>query len=184
MAEAEIEFSCVHPGIYLTTMEDPNLNTSESSTNISSSAWSRDALPVIIIPPACEQLLTIVYVPETVEHLNAIALIKSSDSRSNIYSVHLKGVVGLSKLSIEPDNCLDVHFGVCEVFGRWFKEIVLVNGGNIAVSFQLQVSALDPMVGSEVISIEPLSGVIGLGASVSVKVSVDLVPTTALISSF
>ncbi|KAJ3359643.1 hypothetical protein GGF32_009093 [Allomyces javanicus] len=118
-AEAQVSLLSYHPSIFL-----------------------NQTAPVI--PPKTLQHLHVVFRPTFIETLNTKLFIKSSDSRSDVFLVKVKGHVGVSSLSVSPlDQFQNLDFGTCLVNGTYKKTFKLRNMGNIPVSFNL-VLVQDP----------------------------------------
>jgi hypothetical protein len=158
-AEAQVEFKCHHSGIKL------------EATSLAGNTTS---------------YITIIYHPTIIETLDIKVFIKSSDSRGDYSMVHLRGIVGIPKLVMEPADIFEnFDFGVCptnQLHVRYFK---MKNEGNIPLSFisELHTNYDRAVVNPEflntgykaallpVINIEPTRGDLPVGESVLLKIS-------------
>ncbi|KAJ3226712.1 hypothetical protein HK099_004322 [Clydaea vesicula] len=160
-AEAHVMLNCHHKGI---TLEKGDL---------------------VVIPPYSAQSINIVYIPLTVEFLDIKVFLRSSDSRGDYFMVHLKGLVGVPKLTTYPiisDENMD--FGVCRTHQTHAKEFKMTNDGNIPLNF---TSSLELLQVSQIVrygfvsaaierndvsavKIEPVEGHLPVGQSVIIKI--------------
>lgn len=132
--------------------------------------------PCIRLEPDCVTLLpksrhevNIVYNPTAVEKLLSKAIIQSADGRGEKFVIALRGDVGIPKLVLYPlDSLKHLDFGVCKINELTTKTMTLVNEGNIDITFQFIIQR-GPAVDKEVFSIEPQTGLLGVGDKCDVK---------------
>ncbi|KAJ3333298.1 hypothetical protein HDU76_009624 [Blyttiomyces sp. JEL0837] len=154
-ADAHVIFSCHHPAIQL-----------EGGNN-----------GEVVIPPLSQKTLVLIYTPSVVEYLDVKAFLRSSDTRGDYFMLHLKGSVGVPKLTIMPTNILQsLNFGVCAVNSPHKKSFAMKNDGNINLTFEL---VLELVVANteeygitkaviprrSIVTIEPTNGVLVVGES-------------------
>ncbi|KAJ3356100.1 hypothetical protein HDU91_005601, partial [Kappamyces sp. JEL0680] len=166
-AEALIDFECNHADVTIDTSLE-------------------NALQVL---PNQTKTLTILYQPQVVERLSVKAFVKSSDNRGETFSLHIKGDVGIPKLTIIPKNAMEsLDFGVMRLGKTYTKTFTIVNDGTIFISYKTFVEHIDVThigdaenSGRRVtnlscpITVLPVEGRLGVGESV--EISIAFAPT-------
>ncbi|KAJ3338988.1 hypothetical protein HDU93_008811 [Gonapodya sp. JEL0774] len=156
LAEAEVQFTCSHSSVTLASGENGIIGPSETKD------------------------ITIQYVPTSVEALDAKCFIKSSDSRGDYFMISLRGNVGIPKLEVHPDNFSTIlDFGICSLGSKCQRELEVVNTGNIALNFTVELTriqtstkaAADRQHASELITITPRRGNIAVGQALPIAIA-------------
>lgn len=139
----------------------------------------------LLVLPNQTKNLTILYIPQIVEKLNVKAFVKSSDNRGETFTIHIKGDVGIPKLTINPLNALsNLNFGVMRLNKPQTKTFTIINDGTIFLAFKCLVDLISvTYIGdhehagrpatnvTNPITIVPSEGRLGVGDQVDIEIT-------------
>ncbi|KAI8618802.1 ribonucleotide reductase [Chytriomyces sp. MP71] len=119
-ADADIVFSCSHSSIRLDGDEHG-----------------------VLLPANSKKDIRIIYTPHLIEILDVKVFLRSSDSRGDHFMIHLKGSVGVPKITFQPSSVTKfIDFGVCAVRGNQRRTFTMKNEGNISLSITIKIEPL------------------------------------------
>ena len=116
-----------------------NEGTAEASVTLETFAdttWSIPE-PPFVVPPRGHIDITLVHCPVEVINFEERIVLKSLETIADVFTVMLRGTVGVPKLALEPEDAFQrFDFGVALINHVHRRSFSLVNSGNIDLDFE------------------------------------------------